>query len=260
MRSTFTKRGVANVFRPLLYLSLPFTLFALWWLLTDLNLVHSLYLPRLFMVKNSLLYFLGVDGILDIVFTILRTLASFCIASAIGISAGLAIGMSKRLYVFFEVLIDFFRSFPSTALLPLFLFIFGLGETTKIALASFVSMWIILIHSIYGVWNIPPLRVKVARVFRASRRQLLMHVIFHSALPEIFVGLRIAFSICLIMVIISEMMVGTKYGIGKEIYESYLSYRIDQLYASLIVAGLIGYLFNKSFLLTERRAIHWAGR
>lgn len=142
--------------------------------------------------------------------------------------------------------------------LPLLLF--GIGDSSKIATATFVSLWIILINSIYGVLHSPKVRQKTATTFGASRFQIFRGVVMMDALPQIFVGLRTSLSISLVVVVVSEMVMGSKFGLGQKIFDFYLTYETAKLYAILLVTGLLGYLLNRVIVLFEKRMIHWAGR
>ena len=80
------------------------------------------------------------------------------------------------------------------------------------------------------------------------------------ALPQIFVGLRTAISLSLIVIVVSEMFIGSSSGIGQKIYDSYLTYETVDLYAWLLIVGLIGYILNRFFVILEKKTLHWVGR
>lgn len=239
----------------------PIIVLFLWGVISVFKLANPLFLPSFFDVVGSLFNLLRSKTIFsDLWVTFYRTLAGFFIAGILGIPLGLLVGCYVRLYKSFEVVIDFFRSLPGTALFPLFLLIFGIGDGSKIATAVFVSLWIILINSAYGVLHSPKLRQKVALTFGASRLQIFRDVVVMDALPQIFVGLRTALSISLVVVVVSEMFIGSKFGLGQKIFDYYLTYETPKLYAILIMTGLLGYFLNKIFVVFEKRAVHWAGR
>lgn len=228
----------SHIVRPLFWPTLPSVIYSLWESLSDkigLTLTH-----------------LG--------FSLYRTLLGFLIASILAVPLGILIGLSKKIYSATEILIDFFRSLPVIAVFPLFLLLFGLGEPAKIALAAFFSFWVILVNSIYGVWNASQLRIMVGKVFRATKLQLLKEIIFFDALPQIFIGLRIALSFSLLIVVASEMFIGTKFGIGQVIFDSYMTFRTPQLFAFILIAGILGYILSKCFYVFEKRIVHWVGK
>ncbi len=228
-----------------------------WFFIAELGLVNSLYLPRFETVIENILIFFANGGIMDLAATLYRVMVSFMIAAFLGIIVGLILGTYRKVYGFLEILIDFFRSIPSIAFYPLFLLILGIGDLSKIGLAAFVSFWIILINTIYGVWNSSKTRVKVAKVFKCTDWQVFARVIFFEALPNIFSGLKTAISVTLVMVVITEMFLGTRYGLGVKIFDSYASYKTADLYAQVLIIGLVGYILSKSFVILERKLIHW---
>lgn len=239
----------------------PIIVLSLWIVVSIFKLANPLFLPSFFDVADSLSNLLSDKTIFsDFWTTLYRTLIGFFIAGVLGIPLGLLVGYYVKLYRSFEVVIDFFRSLPGTALFPLFLLIFGIGDGSKIATAVFVSLWIILINSAYGVLHSPKLRQKVATTFGANKLQIFRDVVIMDALPQIFVGLRTALSISLVVVVVSEMFIGSKFGLGQKIFDYYLTYETAKLYAILVITGLLGYALNKLFVAFENRAVHWVGR
>ena len=79
------------------------------------------------------------------------------------------------------------------------------------------------------------------------------------ALPEIIVGIRMGLSITLIGLIVSEMILGGKYGLGKRIFELGMLYHTADMYATIFVVGFLGYMFNKLFVHLEHKVVHWRG-
>lgn len=239
----------------------PLAVLLLWFLVTATGLVNPLFLPRPEATAGKLLSLFGQGVILpDLTMTLYRMFFGFLLAALFGVPLGLLFGLSARLYASFEMVIDFFRSLPSTALFPLFLLVFGIGDTAKIAVVAFVSFWIILISTASGVLHSSKTRHKVAKSFGANPWQILTRVTFMEALPQIATGLRVAVSISFIVVVVTEMFIGTNVGLGQRIYDAYLTYRVPELYATLVVVGLLGYLVNRGMILFEQRIIHWTGK
>lgn len=246
--------------RKLIYFIGPLTILGLWWLVGVFKIIDPLYLPALPDVLKSFVAIFSSDGLLHLWSTLYRTLWGFALAGLLAIPFGILLGSSKKIYSSVEFIIDFFRSLPAPALFPLFLLFFGIGDAAKIAVAAFIAFWVILVNTIYGVWNASKIRAQVGLVFRASRFQVLKYITVFDALPQIFVGLRIALSLALILVVVTEMFIGTKFGLGQRIFDSYATYRIAQLYAFILIVGLLGYILNKFFVFFEKRIVHWAGK
>lgn len=239
----------------------PIIVICIWVLVSVFKVANPLFLPSFFETIKTLLVLLQQGKVfLDIWATVYRTLAGFLIAGVLGVPLGLLVGNYLKLYKTFEVVIDFFRSLPGTALFPLFLLIFGIGDGCKIATAVFVSSWIILINSAYGVLYSSKLRQKVGFTLGANRFQIFRDIVVMDALPQVFVGLRTALSISLVVVVVSEMFIGSKLGLGQRIFDSYLTYETTKLYAILLITGLLGYALNKIFVALEKKMVHWAGK
>jgi len=236
-------------------------IFLIWHITSMCGLVNNFYLPPLTeTVAEIFQSFIKGDALFHLWSTLYKTLVGFIIASLLGIFLGIIIGLNKKLYHHLEVVIDFFRSLPATALFPLFLLFFGIGDSAKIAMIVFIAFWIILINTIYGVWNSSKIRKQVGQVFKASYFQILTNITIPDSLPYIFVGLRTALSLSLMVAVVAEMFIGTKFGLGQKIFDSYIAFRVAQLYAFIIIVGIVGYILNKIFVLFEGKIIHWSGK
>lgn len=202
----------------------------------------------------------GGPLLIDIEWTLWRVLAAFVVAVALGLPLGLMIGADERIYRSIEFLVDFFRSTPATALFPLFMLLFGLGDMAKIAIAAFTAALVILFNVAYGVMNARKTRQLAARSMGASGLRVFRDVVLFETLPQTFVGLRTAVSLVLVVIIVAEMFIGSSDGLGHRIIDSQISYDLEGLYGSILAAGALGYGLNAAFLITEKTFIHWAGR
>jgi NitT/TauT family transport system permease protein len=196
----------------------------------------------------------------DLLSTIYRTVTAFGIAVAIGVPLGVILGSSEGAYRSVEFLIDFFRSTPSSALIPLFLLIFGITDVNKIAIASFGAALIVLFNSAYGVMNAKKTRVMAAQIMGVSRWHVFKDVMLMESLAQTFVGLRSAISMALVIVIVAEMFIGSETGLGHRIIDAQQVFNVKEMYTSILVTGALGYLLNLLFLLAEKRLVHWSGK
>lgn len=236
----------------------PLIILSVWYWVTSQHLINPLFLPEIGAVGKKLTALAATkDFHLDVFFTLKRTFIAFGLASTLGVPTGLIMGISKKVGTMFEIVIDFFRSIPSPALFPLFLLVFGIGEASKISNAAFFSFWIILVSTIHGVDHISKTRVKVARSFKATYWQILRFVVLMEALPYIVNGLRVAVSTSFIVVIVTEMLLGTKYGLGQRMFSAYYAFQVPEMYASLLVLGLLGFLLHRILGYFERKTVHW---
>ena len=239
----------------------PFLLILIWYVVSAFNLINPLLLPSPETVFAKLIEFIINGSIFPHIFATLgRMFIGYSMAIIIGIPIGLIMGYYKKIYNYMEFIVDFFRSIPATALLPLFLLFFGIGNKSKIAVVVFAASLIIIINTMYGVRNVKESRIIAAKIIKTERVDLFKKVILPDSLPSIFTGLRIAISLSLILIIVTEMLIGTKIGLGKIIIESQLVYKIPDMYAAIILTGIIGYLINQGVHITEKKIVHWSGK
>jgi ABC-type nitrate/sulfonate/bicarbonate transport system permease component len=239
----------------------PVALVAVWFLIAITKIVDPFFLPSPVAVGKQLGILLStVTTYEHILKTFYRMMAGYFIAVGIGVPLGIILGYWEKIYDSVEFIIDFFRSFPATAMFPLFMLAFGLGDGSKIALVVFGCALLILVNTTYGVHGGSRTRKMVAETMKASQVYIMTKVVLPEALPQIAAGLRLALSLSLIIVVVLEMFIGTKRGLGFLIYNAHMTYQIADMYAFIVLAGLIGYFINQGFVKLEDKVIHWTGK
>ena len=239
----------------------PLLLIGLWSMLVATRAVSPVLLPG----PLATLEHLGqaiVHGTMvsDFLMTLSRTAQAFAIATLVGVPLGVALGASEPLYRSVEFLVDFFRSTPSSALIPLFMLFFGISDFNKVAISAFAAVLVILFNSAYGVMNARRTRIMAAQVMGASRWRVFRDVLLWESLSQTFVGLRSGVSLALVIVVVAEMFIGAENGLGHRIINAQQLLKVKDMYASILAAGVLGYLLNLLFLVVDKRVVHWAGR
>ncbi len=239
----------------------PVLLFIVWDFVVRFGFIKPILLPSPTDTLGALVTgLLGGPLLLDFAVTVKRTLQAFAIAAVLGVPLGVLLGSNEKAYRSVEFLIDFFRSTPSSALIPLFLLIFGVSDINKVAIAAFGAFLIVIFNSAYGVMNARKQRVMAAKVMGASRWQTFRDVLIWESLQPTFVGLRSAVSMALVIVIVAEMFIGSENGLGHRIIDAQQVLNVKSMYAAILSAGGLGYALNVLFLVAERRTVHWSGR
>jgi NitT/TauT family transport system permease protein len=240
---------------------LPVGILALWSVGSGIHLFDPLFLPPPWEVVTSLFSGLRSGALVqDLVATVLRSIAGFLLAAIVGVPTGLLMGRIPTLARATQPTIDFFRSVPATALFPLFLFFFGIGDTAKIAIVVYACSLIVLVNTAYGSLQVKEARILCAKVMGATRWCIFWKIVIPESSPGVFAGLRVALSLSFVLIVVTEMFIGTTVGLGYHIMNSQIVYRIPDMYAGIILAGLMGYLANVGLLQIERRLLHWVGR
>lgn len=239
----------------------PIVLLVVWDLVVRMGFIKPILLPppidALLTLLNGML---GGALLPHFLVTVERTLLAFALATVVGVPLGIVLGSNDKAYRSVEFVIDFFRSTPSSALIPLFLLIFGISNINKVAIAAFGAFLIVIFNSAYGVINARKQRVAAAKVMGASRWQIFKDVLIWESLQPTFVGLRSAVSMALVIVVVAEMFIGSENGLGHKIIDAQQVMNVKMMYAAILAAGILGYLLNVLFLMLERRIVHWSGR
>ena len=234
---------------------------AAWYVLVWIRIVDPVLLPSPDAMFVALVKGMAGGPLLtDFLRTVERTGYAIAIATAFAVPVGIVLGSSEKLYRSVEFIIDFFRSTPASALFPLFLVIFGVGDKTKVLVGSFAAALGILFNVAYGVMHARKTRLLAARVMGASPLQVLTGVTLLESLPQTFVGLRNGVSIALVIVVVAEMFIGSVDGLGHAVFEAQQLFRMPEMYAAIFAAGALGYGLNLLFLLVEKRFVHWSGK
>jgi NitT/TauT family transport system permease protein len=185
-----------------------------------------------------------------------RSLVGFFLAIGYAVPLGLLIGSNRRLAATVNPFLEMLRNTAALALLPVFILLLGIGEASKIAIVLYSCSFPILLNTVSGVRSTDPLLLKSARTMGLSQFQLFRKVILPSAVPTIFVGIRLAGAYSLVVLVAAEM-VGAKAGLGYLIIYSQYNFQIPEMYVGIIAIMLLGVSFNQILSLIEHRLTRW---
>jgi ABC-type nitrate/sulfonate/bicarbonate transport system permease component len=188
--------------------------------------------------------------------SVIRLMSGWLAAVAVGIAIGTLIGTSRRLGDYLDPIVQFLRAIPPPALLPLFIVLLGIGDQMKVGMIMFGVIWPILLNTVDGVRSVESLHLDTARIFGVGRLDVLFRVILPSAAPKIFGGLRVSLSIAVILMVISEM-VATVNGVGFTLVQAQRNFRMLDIWAGILMLGLLGYVLNIGLTVVERHVLRW---
>jgi NitT/TauT family transport system permease protein len=232
-------------------------LLAVWETFPRLNVVDATFLPPLSQVLQAW-WALAASGQLaqHVEASLARSLSGFGLAIAVAVPLGLLIGWYKPVATLLSPLLELFRNTAALALLPVFVLILGLGETSKIAIILYGCLWPILLNTISGVRTVDPLLVKSARSLGLSPLRLFRQVILPAAVPTIFTGIRLAGAYSILILIAAEL-VGAKAGLGYLITYAQFNFDVPDMYAGILSISAIGLVINRLLVALERRFSTW---
>jgi ABC-type nitrate/sulfonate/bicarbonate transport system permease component len=234
---------------------IPVTIIYAWWTLSAES--ANPYFPPLSLILERFTELWFSQEFVVTVFPSLRNfILGYALACLIGIVLGTLIGGSRTGIKYAEPIIDFVRSIPAVATVPIFIVIFGLDIAMRVASITVAATMPILIATIQGVRSADVVQVETARVFHLSKSQQLWRVRLPGALPLIFSGLQLGLQIAFIVTIASEFL-GSGFGIGSFTLIATESFLILDAWTGVILMGLLGYLINVVFDIVERFTLRW---
>lgn len=192
----------------------------------------------------------------DVLSSLQRVVLGLALALIIGVSAGTLIGLLPRAGDYLDPTLQFMRSVPPVALVPIFMLLFGIGSGMRITLIAFTSVWPILLNTVAGVRAVEPLFHATARVFHVGLRRRLLEIVLPASAPLILAGLRVSTALGLIVMVLSEMVAATS-GIGYRLMFEQQSFALTNMWACIVLLGVIGYLLNAIVTLIEKRVLRW---
>lgn len=230
---------------------------ALWEAAPRLGLVDEVFLPPFSTVVQAGLELVRNGQMWDNISTsVTRSLIGFGIALITAIPVGVAIAWYKPIAEFLNPVLELFRNTAALALLPVFILILGIGETSKIALVVYAGFFPILLNTISGVRTVDPLLIKSAVSLGFSPLRLFQKVILPAAVPSIFTGIRMAASGSILVLIAAEMF-GARAGLGYLITAAQQNFQIPDMYAGIVAIALVGLAYNGVLVTIERRLSRW---
>uniref|UniRef100_A0AAU2W0V0 ABC transporter permease n=1 Tax=Streptomyces sp. NBC_00008 TaxID=2903610 RepID=A0AAU2W0V0_9ACTN len=234
---------------------LPALLVAVLWAVSVRH--HSFFLPslpRILRAFKELWLFdrLGSDALPSV----LNLLAGLLLAALTGIALGLLLGRAGRLYDATRPVLEFLRAVPGIALVPVALVLLGTGDGMKAALIAYGTVWPILLGTVDGVRSLDPTVEAMADSYRLPRGHRLLRVVLPGAAPQILAGARVSVALGVVLIVASEYTAST-HGIGYLQLQSQRTFDIPEMWASLLLLGILGYASNLAFRALESRLLRW---
>jgi ABC-type nitrate/sulfonate/bicarbonate transport system permease component len=229
----------------------------LWQLAADARWVSPVFLPSPDRAGRALVEGLAGGDLLDkLIGTVVRMILGWLLASLIGVALGAAIGISPAARVWLQPTLEFLRPLPASAIVPVAIALLGLSEGMVLAVIAFGALWPMLLGTVHGFAAVEPRLYEVARALKLSQFQIITKIALPNALPDIFAGLRLGLTVALILSVVGEML-ASREGLGLWILLSARSFRAPDLFAGVILLGLIGLISAALLALAERRALRW---
>lgn len=239
-------------------------IFAAWVVITRAELVSELFVPKPISVWRAFLAaagegYRGITLLRHLADSLARVLMGFGLAAVVAIPLGLLMGYSERVRAVFDPIIEFYRPLPPLAYYTILVVWLGIGNESKVALLLLAAFPPLSISAMSAVRSVSTERINGALSLGASRRQVFLHVIFPSCLPEIFTGVRVSVGFTYTTVVAAEIVAATS-GIGWMVLDASRFLRSDVIFMGIIVMGITGLLLDRLLRFVEKKAVPWKGR
>lgn len=235
--------------------------FGLWQLISYLNGLNEWFNP-VFLPSPAMVIETAYDYIIDgtlighIGMSFYRMIVGFVIGVAIAVVLGILIATKRDFDNIFSPILNLVGPIPVFAFLPMFLIWFGIGESSKIALIAYATFVPLITYVIDGIKNTDPVLIRSARSLGATPFQVFTKVIFKSALPHIFAGMKISLALTFSALVVAEMM-GASEGLGYIIVNAKNWFKMADMFLAATLIGLEYTIFYAILTLIEKRLFRW---
>jgi NitT/TauT family transport system permease protein len=230
---------------------------ALWEAAPRLGWVRAAYLAPPSRVFHAL-WLLALRGELARHFSISlqRVFMGLLLSAVVGVVLGLFIGYFRRIDRVLNLLFQAFRQMSAFALFPVFILLFGLGELSKTIIIFWASLWPVLLNTSSGVKNVDPVLIRSAKSMGASKPFIFLKIILPAVAPEVFTGIRLGGSYCVMAVVAAEM-IGATSGLGYLVLYSEETFNVPEMYGGIVGLAILGIGLNWLLHSTERFFTSW---
>ena len=228
-----------------------------WELAARSGLWSPLLFPSLARIGGEFFAFATrIDRLLEAWVSLYRALSGFALAAALGVVVGLLMGRSRLAAALLDPLFSGTYAVPKIALFPIFIFVFGIGSLSKVALVFLECLYPIVIATYHGASQVNRILVWSGQNMGASPARVFRRIVVPASAPHIFAGFRVALPVAMIVVVITEM-ISSADGLGYLVVYSLSSLQTDRMLAVVVAIALIGLALDRGLVLLRDRLVYW---
>jgi NitT/TauT family transport system permease protein len=240
---------------------LPWALILLLWeLITLSGVVGAALVPSPLQVWSTFWKQLGREQLwLDVYMSSQRVILGLLSGIVAAVPVAFAVGWYRSARRIVDPLINFFRSLPPIALIPLVIVYFGIGELAKVVMLFYAAFFSGVIVMYEGIVQTNPLFIRVARSFGATDREIFWRVVVPLSVPHVLTALRVALGVCWATLVASELIAAQR-GLGAVIENASNYFQLDTIYMGIICIGLIALFMDSCLRALSGRLVRWQDR
>jgi ABC-type nitrate/sulfonate/bicarbonate transport system permease component len=228
--------------------------FTTWQVLSTFVFNPFLIPPPLEVVRTAVPMILSGEIFVDVSISMVRVMVGFVSGSLAGIVLGVLLGRLRLLHDLLDPIIELLRYLSPTAMIPIAVIWFGIGEMSKYFLIFWGTFFIVLINTVAGVWRAPIARQRAAECLGASRLQIFVLVVIPSAAPYIVTGMRIAMASSFMSIIPAEILAADS-GIGYLLQKSSMLLQTNRIFVALLTICVLGFVVDRIFRFIVERVL-----
>lgn len=226
--------------------------FSIWQLLSTFIFNPFLIPPPLEVIRTAIPMMMSGEIFADVAISMTRVLVGFVSGSLIGIVLGVLLGRIRILHDLLDPIMELLRYLSPTAMIPIAVIWFGIGELSKYFLIFWGTFFIVVVNTTAGVWRAPIARQRAAECLGANRVEIFVMVIIPSAVPYIVTGMRVAMASSFMSIIPAEILAADS-GIGYLLQKSSLLLQTNRIFVALLTICILGFVVDRMFrFLVER--------
>ena len=222
--------------------------FLTWQLLSSVFFNPFLIPPPLEVLRTAIPMLISGEIFADVSISMSRILVGFVTGSAAAIVLGVLLGRLRLLHDLLDPIIELLRYLSPTAMIPIAVIWFGIGELSKYFLIFWGTFFIVLINTIAGVWRAPIARQRAAECLGANQLQIFVLIMIPSAVPYIVTGMRVAMASSFMSIIPAEILAADS-GIGYLLQKSSMLLQTNRIFVALVTICVLGFIVDRVFRL-----------
>jgi len=228
--------------------------FVTWQVLSTFVFNPFLIPPPLDVFRTAIPMIMSGEIFLDVSISMVRVLVGFVTGSLAAIVLGVLLGRVRLLHDLLDPIIELLRYLSPTAMIPIAVIWFGIGEMSKYFLIFWGTFFIVLINTVAGVWRAPVARQRAAECLGASRLQIFVLVVIPSAVPYIVTGMRVAMASSFMSIIPAEILAADS-GIGYLLQKSSMLLQTNRIFVALLTICILGFIVDRIFRFIVERVL-----
>jgi ABC-type nitrate/sulfonate/bicarbonate transport system permease component len=232
------------------------SMIALWWVLATFVFPSVLFPPPGRVLTRGITLVSNGELFKDIAASLNRIIAGFVLGSLVGVVVGLLMGSFTAVRNLLEPYIETLRFIPAVAMITIAVIWFGIGETSKVFIIFYGTVFVVVVTTAAGVTAVPQNKIRAALSMGATRAQLFFRVTLPSVVPDILTGMRVAMANAFTIIVAAELVAAQR-GIGTILWNARVMMLTEDIFVALVVLAILGFCVDRIFRWTIRR---YAGR